>query len=479
MPTFRRRMLIKFNKLLDMAAMAFSIIITSLLAFMKNSDIVPIEQFLTSRVKIGNLLILLVLFLAWQIIFRMVGLYRSRRMSSRSHEAIDILKATTVSTCLLLASGYVFNIALIDIPFLFTFWVLSTSILLASRIALHTILKNIRRRGRNTRQMVIIGTGERAQNFARKVKQTPELGYNIKGFIDDPWSGLETFRGNGWRYLGSLNDFKEILRKNVIDEVVISLPVKSYYDKISNIICLCEQQGIIIRFLSDLFDLKIAKSYVDNLDGTPLLTLHTVPMEQWHLAVKRVLDISISFSALILLLPLFLIVSVIIKLDSKGPVFFIQERIGLNKRRFKLLKFRTMIDHAEQLRDALEEFNEVSGPVFKIKNDPRLTQVGKWLRKLSIDELPQLLNVLKGDMSLVGPRPPIPMEVEQYEWRDRRRLSMKPGITCLWQVNGRSNVSFERWMELDKEYIDNWSLWLDFKILAKTIPAVIRGLGAS
>ena len=468
----------KFNKVFDIAAMVFSFAITSLLASIESSSSVPIEQFLSSRVKIRNLLILIVLLLAWQVTFRMVGLYRSRRMSTRFQEAIDILKVTTVSTFLLLTSGYVFNISLIDIPFLVTFWILSSSILIASRVILYAFLKNIRRQGRNIRQMVIIGTGERAQAFARKVKHSPELGYNIRGFIDDPWSGFEKFNSNGWRHLGGLNDFQEILRKNVIDEVVLSLPVKSHYDKISAIINLCEQQGIIIRFLSDLFDLKIAKSYIDNLDGTPLLTLHTVPVEPWHLVVKRVLDATVSSVGLLLLLPLFILVSVLIKLDSRGPVFFIQERVGLNKRRFKLFKFRTMTENAENLRDQLKDLNEVSGPVFKIKNDPRLTRVGKWLRKLSIDELPQLINVFIGDMSLVGPRPPIPTEVEQYRWRDRRRLSMKPGITCLWQVNGRSNCPFEKWMELDKEYIDNWSLWLDFKILAKTIPAVIRGSGA-
>lgn len=479
MHALRRQLLIKFNKVFDIGAMVFSFAATSLIASMESAASVPIEQFLASRVKIQNLFILLVLFLAWQISFRMVGLYRSRRMSTRFQEAIDILKVTTVSTFLLLTSGYIFKISLIDIPFLVTFWIISSSILIASRVVLHTFLKNIRRLGRNTRRMVIIGTGERALAFARKIKQSPDLGYNITGFIDDPWSGLEKFQGNGWRHLGGLNEFQEILRKNVIDEVVISLPVKSHYDNISTIINLCEQQGIIIRFLSDLFDLKIAKSYIDNLDGIPLLTLHTVPVEQWHLVVKRTLDIAVSSISLILLLPLFILVFALIKLDSRGPVFFIQERVGLNKRRFHLFKFRTMIQNAEHLRDQLAELNEVSGPVFKIKNDPRLTRVGIWLRKMSIDELPQLINVLKGDMSLVGPRPPIPTEVEQYQWRDRRRLSMKPGITCLWQVNGRSNCPFEKWMELDKEYIDNWSLWLDFKILAKTIPAVIRGSGAA
>jgi exopolysaccharide biosynthesis polyprenyl glycosylphosphotransferase len=479
MPATRRKLLLKFNKIFDITAVAFSFAVTSLLAFMEGSASVPFQQFLSTRVKISNILILLVLFFGWQLSFRLVGLYRSRRLSTRFQETIDILKVTTVSTFLLLAAGFVFDISLIDKSFLFTFWTISSLILIASRIVLYTVLKNVRRHGRNTRQMVIIGTGERAQVFARKVKQSPELGYNITGFIDDPWSGFEQFNSNGWKYLGDLSAFQEILRRTVIDEVVLSLPVKSYYDKISAIINICEQQGIIVRFLSDIFDLKIARSYVDNLDGTPLLTLHTVPVEQWSLLVKRTFDVAISSISLLLLLPLFLLVSVLIKLDSRGPVFFIQERVGLNKRRFLLLKFRTMVQNAENLRDQLAELNEVSGPVFKIKHDPRLTHVGKWLRRLSIDELPQLINVLIGDMSLVGPRPPIPTEVEQYRWRDRRRLSMKPGITCLWQVNGRSNCPFEKWMELDKEYIDNWSLWLDFKILAKTIPAVIRGSGAA
>jgi exopolysaccharide biosynthesis polyprenyl glycosylphosphotransferase len=215
------------------------------------------------------------------------------------------------------------------------------------------------------------------------------------------------------------------------------------------------------------------------VDDIPCVTLHSAPIENWHLTLKRALDVLLSSFSLVMLAPLMCLSAILIKLDSKGPVFFTQERMGLNKRRFKVLKFRTMVHNAESLQARIRKLNEVAGPVFKIKNDPRLTRVGKWLRKSSIDELPQLINVFKGDMSLVGPRPPIPSEVEEYEWKDVRRLSMKPGITCLWQINGRSTVSFDKWMELDKEYIDNWSLWLDFKILAKTIPAVLRGTGAS
>ena len=195
--------------------------------------------------------------------------------------------------------------------------------------------------------------------------------------------------------------------------------------------------------------------------------------------VKRLIDIITSAILLVLFSPLFAIVSILIKTTSKGPIFFRQQRVSYNGRQFSFLKFRTMIENAEELKKDLMELNEMDGPVFKIKNDPRTTKVGRFLRKTSIDELPQLINVLKGDMSLVGPRPPLPSEVLEYGLADRRRLSMRPGITCIWQVNGRNDISFEKWMELDREYIDNWSLGLDLKILAKTIPSVIRGSGAS
>jgi exopolysaccharide biosynthesis polyprenyl glycosylphosphotransferase len=375
--------------------------------------------------------------------------------------------------------GFIFKMDIIDKTFLFTFWGVSSLLLIISRIILRIALKKARLKGHNLRQMIIVGTGERSKKFAEKICQSPELGYHIAGFVDDPWKGLEQFKSKGWKLLGDLDQLQEILKHQVVDEVVISLPMKSKYDKINTIINLCEEQGIIIRFLSDLFDLKIAKSYVDHLDDTPILTLHSTPKEQWPLLVKKFLDIAISLVLLVLLSPFFILIAILIKCDSKGPAFFTQERVGHNKRNFKLIKFRTMIQDAEIMQNELEFQNEATGPVFKIKNDPRFTRVGKLLRRTSMDELPQLANVLKGEMSLVGPRPPIPSEVEQYEWKDRRRLSMRPGITCLWQINGRSNIPFEKWMELDKEYIDNWSLWLDLKILAKTIPAVIRGTGAT
>jgi exopolysaccharide biosynthesis polyprenyl glycosylphosphotransferase len=272
----------------------------------------------------------------------------------------------------------------------------------------------------------------------------------------------------------------EYLRRNVVDEVAIYLPFGSFYKHSSEVAGLCEQHGITMRFNSDIFGLRTTRWRAEEFDGDQYIATYTSSTEFWPGAVKRMLDITLAGSALLFFSPIFMLASITIKLTSPGPVFFLQERIGLNKRRFKIFKFRTMVPNAEKTICLLEGRNEVTGPVFKIKNDPRITPIGKFLRRSSIDELPQLLNVLNGDMSLVGPRP---LPVRDYEgfnedWQ-RRRFSVKPGITCLWQVNGRSGISFNQWMLLDLQYMDEWSLWLDVKILAKTLPAVLKGSGAA
>ena len=213
--------------------------------------------------------------------------------------------------------------------------------------------------------------------------------------------------------------------------------------------------------------------------ASPMVTIRSGPQDGWQLLLKKLIDICGSTILLLAATPLLLIVALLIKLDSPGPVFFRQERVGLHKRRFQLIKFRTMVEGADRQQPLLEHLNEADGPVFKIKDDPRMTRLGKFLRRFSIDELPQLFNVLKGEMSLVGPRPLPVRDVERIavQWH-KRRLSMKPGVTCLWQVNGRSNVSFEHWVQMDLEYIDNWTLGLDLKILLKTVPVVLKGAGA-
>jgi exopolysaccharide biosynthesis polyprenyl glycosylphosphotransferase len=265
-----------------------------------------------------------------------------------------------------------------------------------------------------------------------------------------------------------------------VDEVSFYLPFGSFYRHYSEAANLCEQHGITMRFNSDIFGSKNTRWRAEEFDGDHYVATYTLHNELWPYIIKRFLDITVAAFALVLFAPVLLIAAIGIKVTSPGPVFFLQERIGINKRRFKIYKFRTMVPNAEKLMSALEKDNEAGGPVFKMKNDPRVTRFGKALRKSSIDELPQLFNVLKGDMSLVGPRP---LPIRDYEgfnedWQ-RRRFSVKPGITCLWQVNGRSGISFDQWMLLDLQYMDEWSLWLDLKILAKTVPAVIKGEGAA
>jgi exopolysaccharide biosynthesis polyprenyl glycosylphosphotransferase len=265
-----------------------------------------------------------------------------------------------------------------------------------------------------------------------------------------------------------------------VDEVAFYLPLGTYYGQCVRVAALCEEHGVVMRFATDIFTMKTARARGEEVDGDHFISANTNALDGWPLVMKRALDIALSGSLIVLLTPLLVAVALLIRLTSSGPALFRQERLGLNKRRFLMYKFRTMVVDAETQMAALERYNEVTGPVFKIKNDPRITRIGKILRRTSIDELPQLLNVLKGDMSMVGPRP---LPVRDYEgfsedWQ-RRRFSIQPGLTCLWQINGRSSIEFEEWMKLDIKYMDEWSLWLDFKILARTIPAVLKGSGAA
>ena len=340
-------------------------------------------------------------------------------------------------------------------------------------------LSQIRKRGRNLRYVLIVGTNDRALTFAQKIIKRTELGYSLLGFVDQESGVTEAFRQTEYSLVANLQDFPEYLRNHIVDEVVIALPLKSFYDAASQVVSLCEEQGIIVRFL-DIFSLKHGATQAENFSEILVTTVYTGAMRGSAMFFKRVSDLLIALCLSIVLSPLYLIIALAIKATSPGPVFFVQERVGLNKRRFRLYKFRTMVPDAEKKQAELEHLNEVNGAAFKIKDDPRITPIGKFLRKTSLDELPQLFNVIKGDMSLVGPRP---LPVRDYngfdqDWQ-RRRFSVRPGITCLWQVNGRSNISFEKWMELDMQYIDQWSLWLDLKILFRTIPAVFLGFGAA
>jgi len=328
----------------------------------------------------------------------------------------------------------------------------------------------------NNKQVIIIGTGTKAKKAADVILNSPEYETTLAGFLDYHKKGL-------WRYrdiplIGHPDEISGIINHCQVDAVIVAVEVEDIA-LTKSLFSTVEKMGVPIYFMPVIFDPKISRIRPAYINGTPVLLYRAVPENQLLLISKNIVDKIGALCGMLLALPLLILAAVAIKLDSKGPVFFKQTRSGLNGKIFKLYKLRTMHRDAEQKKRELLRFNEMSGPVFKLKNDPRVTGIGRFLRKTSMDEIPQFINVLKGDMSLVGPRPPLPDEVAQYEPWQRRRLSVKPGITCIWQVNGRNNVDFDEWLHLDMEYIDNWSLWKDTKILAKTIPTVIKGSGAS
>ncbi|MBV8202749.1 MAG: sugar transferase [Acidobacteria bacterium] len=445
------------------------------------ADDMSFSRVLGMRFRIVNFLQFVLLLALWHVILRALGMYRSHRLSSPRAEAWRALQATTLGTLAILNCAILFNIRLVTPAFVAVFWLASSDLYVANRLVGRLLLARARRGGRNLRNVLIVGTNARAEEYAHKVEAHPELGYLVIGFVDDEWEGLDDFkRRSGRQVVATPAQLPEFLRANVVDELVIALPLGSCYERCARVIALCEEQGIVVRLFSDLFKLKLAKATVEELEDEPVVTIWTGAMEGWPVLLKRAFDVAVSAALLALLSPLMLLAALLVKLTSPGPVFFVQQRVGFNKRRIQVHKFRTMVADAERRLPELEHLNEVSGPVFKIRNDPRLTPIGKILRKTSIDELPQLLDVLLGSMSLVGPRP---LPLRDYEgfhqdWH-RRRFSVRPGITCLWQVDGRSSLPFERWMELDMQYIDQWSLLLDFKILLRTIPAVLRGTGAA
>ncbi len=423
----------------------------------------------------------MMLLAGWALVFNYLVHYDANRFTSLATSLAGVVKATAAATFLLFIIDAALDISILSKVVIGLFWPVTCLLCITSRIVLRWLLMTLRKSGLNCRHLVFVGTNQRALDFAHRIEGSPELGYRIAGFIaeNDRASDGDQAKVAGWPILDRVSGFKPFLEQREVDEVMVCLPLKEAFKDIYEITRLCRDLGVVVRIVPDLADIKtFAQSQVELFDGDCVVTFFREHL-LWQLLVKRSMDLIVSFTLLVLLSPLLLIVAILIKSTSPGPVFFRQERIGMNKRKFKLLKFRSMIVDAEARKHELASLNEQEGPVFKIKNDPRVTPIGRWIRKTSIDELPQLFNVLKGEMSLVGPRPPLATEVDQYDWIYRRRLSIKPGITCLWQVSGRNNIPFAKWMELDRQYIENWSIWLDLKILLKTIPVVLLGKGAS
>lgn len=358
------------------------------------------------------------------------------------------------------------------------FWVIGVAGMIASRMAARLVTRYLRQRGRNLRNLLIVGSNSRAVAVADNLLADKNFGYELIGFVDDHWHFEDAPAYYKSKLLGQTGDTLQLLRDLELDEVIIALPIASHYQLTERIINWCRQQGILVRYEGSLFE-NVRRTSFEVPTHANLITLHDAGHDPWSAVGKRLIDLVLSGIAIVILSPVLAVVAMMIRFTSDGPALFMQERLGLGKRRFRIFKFRTMVVNAEARMKEVEHLNQSAGPTFKLKHDPRITPIGNFLRKTSLDELPQLFNVFLGDMSLVGPRP-LPLRDYQgfsEDWH-RRRFSVKPGVTCLWQVTGRSSIGFERWMELDMEYIDQWSLWLDIKIIAQTIPAVMRGSGA-
>jgi len=420
--------------------------------------------------------LLLLILPIWAPMLYAAGFTRSHRTLPLFEEIWTVAKIAFGGTALLTLFVYGLRLEFVSRWLLAVFAIVNFLLLSGERVALRLLSRWVRARGYNFRTVLLVGTGPKASQLADFIEAHPHWGFRVLGYLDDH-NGGEIHRSNQWDCLGQIGDLETVLRQEVIDEVIFVIE-KGKLGDYEHALLVAERHGVRAHVSLDIFPHVLARPVLEELDGVPLLTFTTTPSNPAQLVAKRALDLGLSLVLFLLTLPIQALAALAIKLTSPGPSFFRQVRCGLNGRHFTLVKFRTMEAGAEERRSEIAHLNEMSGPVFKAARDPRRTLVGRLLRRLSIDELPQLWNVIVGDMSLVGPRPPLPEEVFRYEPWQRRRLSMKPGLTCLWQVSGRSELDFDRWMALDLKYIDTWSPLLDLKILLKTVPAVLSGRGA-
>jgi exopolysaccharide biosynthesis polyprenyl glycosylphosphotransferase len=409
---------------------------------------------------------------AWVMILWLHGGYRPRARWSIRSDARLIARAMALLAVVTFAFLYLAQLPEVSRPYLLVLFAALLAATLGVRIALRAAFGSARRRGYNRRNVLVLGTGARARELATKLENHAELGLNVIGFLGDASDELPS----RWTYLGPIEDLLNIIHDKVVDEVAICLFTEDW-GLIESIATTCEAEGKLVRLPVPMPALSIATAHVEDLEGTPVLSLLSGPNAALALVVKRMIDVTAAAAGMIILAPLLGIIALAIALKDGRPIFYRQERVGLQGRRFRIVKFRSMVTNADGMLDALQSQNEINGHAFKMTSDPRITRIGRFLRRSSLDELPQLWNVLIGEMSLVGPRPPLPREVAAYDIWHRRRLSMKPGITGLWQVEGRNLAEFDRWVQKDLEYIDRWSPWLDIQILLRTIPAAIRADG--
>lgn len=412
----------------------------------------------------------------WLAAGYLLGVYRPRELRERRQALADPTQQVVVGTLVLAAGLFFFKGVYVSRLLLAGFVGLDWLLLVGLRLAYIEWGPRLREKLGDTEYILLVGTGPRAQELGGLIQESRGAGLRLLGFVhtgEGPPPRLD-----GSTPVWALADVPRLLRERVVDELLFAIS-REELERMEDLLLLCEEEGIRTRVELRIFPHLISQVYVEHLRHLPLLTFSSTPENQLHLLVKRVADVVGAGVLLLLLFPLLALLGALVKLTSPGPALYRQQRCGLGGRRFTLYKFRSMVADADERREELAALNEADGPVFKMMNDPRCTPLGRWMRRFSLDELPQLWNVLKGDMSFVGPRPPLPEEVEKYERRQRRRLRMRPGLTCLWALEGRSRLSFARWMQLDLDYIDTWSLWLDVKIFLRTIPRVLAGRGAA
>lgn len=428
------------------------------------------------RVSLKNAVMLGFFAMAWPAALTMAGAYCDDESATFAPVLRRVVIGCTVGSSMMLLVLVTSRTGLLGVMTVPIFWLGAVTATLLVRLATRTGVWFGKVRT-TPKHLVIAGTGARAAALWQALQRHPRIQYDLIATVDLPNAVVdEALSGRPTISIDALETF---CMRTVVDELVVALPVRSCYPQIERVLQICERAGVNSLYLADSFSPTIGRSQVTRSGGFDVVSIEVVHND-WRTLAKRAFDFVGALGMLTVLSPLFLILAIAVKATSAGPAVFAQERYGYRKRRFKMYKFRTMVVTAESLQHSLEHKNEATGPVFKIKLDPRITPLGRFLRRTSLDELPQLWNVLLGQMSFVGPRPLAVRDVRRFNdaWL-MRRFSVPPGLTCLWQIGGRSNVSFDEWMRLDLEYIDRWSLFLDMQILLRTVPAVLNATGAT
>jgi exopolysaccharide biosynthesis polyprenyl glycosylphosphotransferase len=409
------------------------------------------------------------------IILPYTGLYRRTRSTAWMARVHNIFSGTSVSLGLLIVLSYLSRVYAESRGLYLIAWGLIIAVLALDKAALSSARSWLHRHGVGVENLIVVGGSDMAKMMMQHVAASPGLGYHLLGFLDDVQHPDGRF--GRFAHLGSIEQLAGVVQSYGVSEVIIALPTDAHQG-VWDIVNRCQEHNVRYKVVPDLFEMSLSRVDMDEIAGIPLIGFRESTIAGPNLVLKRALDLGLGLLMMLVSLPIWILVPILIKLDSAGPVLYRQTRVGRDGRHFTFFKFRSMRLGAEEEWHRLRALNETDGPILKIRKDPRLTRSGKLLRRLSIDELPQILNVLRGDMSLVGPRPPLPAEVLQYEPWQHKRLSVAGGMTGLWQVSGRSHLNFEEMVMMDLYYIENWSLGLDLKILLRTVPAILAGTGS-